>query len=189
MSFDVDINECLKVLKTGGIILYPTDTIWGLGCDATDAAAVAKIYALKNRAENKSMIVLLTSENEIEKYCKAPSEKIKTLLLKENRPLTIIYPEARELAKNLIGNDGTIAVRIVKDLFCEALINNLGKPIVSTSANISGESSPSCFAEISMEIISGADYVVSIKRSDTENKTASKIILWNNDDDIVVIRE
>ena len=149
MNFQNDINECITVLQAGGIILYPTDTIWGLGCDATNSAAVAKIYALKKRAENKSMIVLLSEEEEIEKYCKEPSEAIKKIIKNEIRPLTIIYPNAKNLAKNLIGEDGTIAIRIANESFCASLINTFEKPIVSTSANISGEQSPKNFRDIS----------------------------------------
>ena len=189
MNFENDITNCIKVLKTGGIILYPTDTIWGLGCDATNKMAVAKIYSLKKRAENKSMIILLNNDQEIKNYCKAPSEAIKKILATETRPLTVIYPDAKNLATNLIAVDGTVAIRIVRDSFCETIINLFGKPIVSTSANFSGDESPKFFKEISPEIINGVDYVVNYRRDDNNEKKASKILLWKNDDGIVVIRE
>ena len=189
MNFENDIKNCINVLKTGGIILYPTDTIWGLGCDATNKTAVAKIYSLKKRAENKSMIILLNNKKEIKNYCKAPSEAIKKILGNETRPLTVIYPDAKNLAINLIGVDGTVAIRIVKDSLCEAIINLFGKPIVSTSANFSGDESPKFFKEIFPEIINGVDYVVNYRRDDNVEKKPSKILLWKNDDEIVVIRE
>ncbi len=189
MNFENDIKDCVKFLNAGGIILYPTDTIWGIGCDATNANAVSKIYTLKKRAENKSMIVLLTDNKRIKNFAKEPSEKIQCLLKNEIRPLTIVYPDAKNLAKNLIGEDGTIAIRIAKDSFCELLINTFGKPIVSTSANISGEASPKRFLDISSEIIEGTDYVVNYRRDDANENVASKILLWKNDDEIIVIRE
>lgn len=189
MNFDKDLETCIQILKDGGIILYPTDTIWGLGCDATNKTAVAKIFALKQREEKKSMIILLDSENNIANFCKAPSQSITNLLSETASALTIIYPEARNLATNLINEDGTIAVRIVKDAFCEALIKSLGKPIVSTSANISGEASPGFFDEISVVIKNGADYVVHHRQKDRTIAKPSKIILWKSDDEIVVVRE
>jgi L-threonylcarbamoyladenylate synthase len=134
-----DIEKCLATLKSGGTILYPTDTIWGIGCDATNVAAVAKIYAIKKRDEKKSMIILLADENDIKNYAQEPDEKIKALFANTERPLTIIYPAAKNLAANLINEDGTIAIRVVKDAFCEYVIKAFGQPIVSTSANISGE--------------------------------------------------
>ena len=189
MNFENDIKECVKVLKAGGIILYPTDTIWGLGCDATNKEAVAKIYSLKQRSENKSMIVLLTDQNQIKDYCKSPSHSIKIIMRNEIRPLTIIYPNAKNLALNLIGNDDTIAIRIVKDSFCESIIHYLKQPIVSTSANISGSESPKNFKDISKEIINGVDYVVNYRRDDKDIKAASKILMWKNDNEIIILRE
>ncbi len=183
-----DIEKCLTTLKNGGTILYPTDTIWGIGCDATNAAAVAKVYGIKKRDEKKSMIILLAHENDIKNYAKEPDEKIKTLIANTERPLTIIYPAAKNLASNLINEDGTIAIRIVKDAFCEYLIKTFGKPIVSTSANISGEETAKHFGEISTEIKNGVDYIVEQQQKERGNTAASKIVKWDGDT-IIVIRE
>ena len=189
MNFENDIRECAKVLKAGGIILYPTDTIWGLGCDATNEVAVAKIYLLKQRAENKSMITLLVDKEEVKNYCKSPSQAIKEVLNNQKKPTTIIYPDAKNLAQNLIGADGTIAIRIVNDSFCEALITTFGKPVVSTSANISGKPSPKNFDEISSAIKNGVEYIVQHRQKDKMIAHPSKIMIWKTDDEIIVIRE
>lgn len=189
MSYEVDIENCIKILAEGGIILYPTDTIWGLGCDAENAEAVAKIYAVKKRAENKSMIILLADEKQIGHYAKAPSQKISTLLQETEKPLTIIYPDAKNLAENVINEDSTIAIRIVKDDFCEALIKRFGKAIVSTSANVSGEKSPASYDEISDEIKNAADYIVQHKRDNSTPARPSRIVKWEEDDELKVIRD
>ena len=189
MNFENEIEQCLEVLKTGGIILYPTDTIWGLGCDATNKSAVAKIYTLKKRAENKSMILLLANKEDIKNYCKSPSTTIEVLLKKEENPLTIVYPNAKNIAENLISDDGSVAIRIVRDAFCEALINTLGRPIVSTSANIAGEPSPTSYSSINDIIKKGADYVVQHRKDDNDFKKPSRILLWKSDGEILVIRE
>jgi L-threonylcarbamoyladenylate synthase len=183
-----DIEKCLATLKSGGTILYPTDTIWGIGCDATNAEAVAKIYAIKKRDEKKSMIILLANIADIENYAQAPDENIKSLIANTERPLTIIYPAAKNLAANLINEDGTIAIRVVKDAFCEYLIKAFGKPIVSTSANISGEETAKHFGEISTEIKTSVDYIVEQRQKERGNTAASKIVKWDGDK-IVVIRE
>ncbi len=189
MNFAKDIENCLRVLNAGGIILYPTDTIWGIGCDATNAAAVAKIYALKQRDEKKSMLILVASENEIKQYSKAPSDKIKSLLATTNKPLTIIYPNAKKLAANLINEDGTIAIRVVKDEFCKILIDAFGKPIVSTSANISGEKLAPIYSEISKDIVSGVDYVCEYRREEVIIALPSRIVKWTEQDELIVMRE
>jgi L-threonylcarbamoyladenylate synthase len=183
-----DIEKCLATLKSAGTILYPTDTIWGIGCDATNAKAVAKIYAIKKRDEKKSMIILLANIADIKNYAQEPDEKIKTLMANTERPLTIIYPAAKNLAANLINEDGTIAIRIVKDAFCEYVIKALGRPIVSTSANISGEETAKHYGEISTEIKKSVDYIVEQKQKERGNAAASKIVKWDGDR-IVVIRE
>jgi L-threonylcarbamoyladenylate synthase len=183
-----DIEKCLATLKSGGTILYPTDTIWGIGCDATNAEAVAKIYRIKKRDEKKSMIILLAHENDIKNYAYEPDEKIKDLLANTEKPLTIIYPKAKNLAANLLNEDGTIAIRVVKDAFCEYLLKAFGKPIVSTSANISGEETAKHFGEISTEVKNAVDYIVEQRRKEKTNTGASKIVKWN-EDKIIVIRE
>src|SRR5690349_4409775 len=137
-DFETDIEHCLDVLEQGGIILYPTDTVWGIGCDATDTTAVQKIYALKARPDSKSMIVLVAEEKDILKYVASPDIAVFDYLQKTNKPTTVIYDGAISLADNLIAADGSIAIRIVRDKFCRHLIKRFRKPIVSTSANISG---------------------------------------------------
>ncbi len=189
MNFENDIKICVSVLRAGGIILYPTDTIWGIGCDATNNEAVTKIFKLKKREEQKSMIILLSQTDDIKNYSKSPSAKIKKLLSTTEKPLTIIYPSAKNIAVNLISCNGTIAMRVVKDMFCEVLINTFGKPIVSTSANISGEPSPKVFDEISYAIKSGADYIVKHHQKNKIFTNPSKIILWKTDNELIVIRE
>jgi L-threonylcarbamoyladenylate synthase len=183
-----DIEKCLATLKSGGTILYPTDTIWGIGCDANNEAAVAKIYAIKKRDEKKSMIILVAHENDIKNYAQEPDENIKMLMANTERPLTIIYPAAKNLAANLINEDGTIAIRIVKDAFCEYLIKSLGRPIVSTSANISGEETAKHFGEITVEIKNSVDYIVEQRQKEKAGAAASKIVKWVGEE-IVVIRE
>ncbi|GAA4781374.1 L-threonylcarbamoyladenylate synthase [Olivibacter ginsenosidimutans] len=171
-----DINKSLEVLHAGGIILYPTDTIWGLGCDATNPQAIEKIYQLKGRAKDKSLIVLLENENRLISYVQEVPEVAYQLIEYTDKPLTIIYDGAKNLAPNLLAEDGSIGIRIVKHPFCEQLIKRFRKPIVSTSANISGEISPQNFAAISDAIKSGVDYVVHYGQEDTTPKQASTIM-------------
>jgi L-threonylcarbamoyladenylate synthase len=187
--FEVDIENCIKVLRTGGVILYPTDTVWGLGCDATNEAAVAKVYHIKQRAETKSLIILVSTESDLENFCKKPNEDILQLINTTERPLTIVYPDAKNLATNTINEDGTIAIRIPKNELCEKLLGQFGKPIVSTSANISGEPTANIYYEISSEIIKAVDYVCTYRQAELSNNIApSKIIKWNNDNSLTIIR-
>lgn len=189
MDFKNDIDACVACLKEGRIILYPTDTIWGIGCDATNEIAVAKIYALKKREETKSMIILLAEENNISRYAKTPSAMLRNELHKSAQPLSVIYPEAKNLAANLINGDGTIAIRLVKDEFCKAMITALGSPIVSTSANISGDVFAGNFNDVSPKIKTGADYIVKWRREDKSYLTPSTILKWTTDDKLQVIRK
>lgn len=189
MNYKKDIDSCIDILNKGGIILYPTDTIWGIGCDATNVKAVAKIYALKQREEKKSMIILLAEENEISFYAKTPSVIINDYLKKFTEPLTVIYPDAKSLAPNIIQEDCTIAIRIVRDTFCKELITAFGKPIVSTSANVSGEKSPAAFDAIDPKIKNGVDFIVKHRREDHVTSKPSRIIKWEENDEITVIRE
>ncbi|HPH99339.1 MAG TPA: L-threonylcarbamoyladenylate synthase [Chitinophagaceae bacterium] len=188
MNFLLDIDHCLATLRKGGLILYPTDTIWGIGCDATNAAAVATIYQLKKRAEYKAMIVLLANEQDVVKYVTPIDERIFDYLKTTKKPTTIIYEGATGLAKNLITLDGTIAIRIVQDDFCKSLITKFGKPLVSTSANLSGQASPKNFSTIDPTIIKGVDYVVEYKRVDNTSATPSSIVKWNADGFAEIIR-
>lgn len=188
MDVNVDIEKCVSILNDGGLILYPTDTIWGIGCDAMNSTAVAKIYAFKKRAEEKSMIILVAEEKDIEQYAVTISDEIKNEIRSYKKPLTIIYPEAKNLAVNLISPDNSIAIRIVKDDFCKKLIFHFGKPIVSTSANISGERTAISFADISDEIKKGVDYITRHRREEKIKNTPSRIIKWTGEK-IIIIRE
>jgi len=184
-----EINKALEVLKTGGIILYPTDTVWGLGCDATNAEAVAKIYALKNRAGNKGMIILLDTENKLQSYVQEVPDIAYDLIEYSEKPLTIIYPGAKNLAINVISEDKTIGIRIPKHDFCQQLIQRFRKPIVSTSANISGEPSPVNFSKIDQKIIDGVDYVVDLEQESNEVKQISTIMKLAIDGQFTFIRK
>jgi len=188
MNFDTDITEALLVLQTGGLILYPTDTVWGIGCDATDAAAVAKIFALKNREDGKSMIVLIADENEIPKYVSQPDPKVFDYIKGIYKPTTVIYEGATGLAKNLINKNGSIAIRVVKDAFCKKLINRFGKPIVSTSANIAGYPAPANFRDIDVQIKNGVDYIVQHRQDDITEAQPSAIVKWESDGSLSIIR-
>lgn len=173
-------------LKGGKIILYPTDTVWGLGCDATNSEAVSKIYQLKNREERKSLVVLVSSVEMLKEYIEEVPEKALKILQDTNKPTTIIYNQAKNLADNAIALDGSIAIRIPEHAFCLELIQKLGKPIVSTSANVSGEATPKSFSEISQPILDGVDYIVNLERDKITDKSST--ILKINDGDIEVIR-
>ena len=188
MPFKNDIEQCLTVLQNGGIILYPTDTVWGIGCDATNENAVAKIYALKNRIESKSMIILLAEESEILKYTSPQTNQIFDYLKGIHKPVTVIYPNAKNLAKNIVNTDGTVGILIAKDDFCKELINSFGKPIVSSSANVSGYPTPGLFSDIDVIIKSGVDYIVHYRQDDDEPKSPSTIIKINEDGNIEIIR-
>ncbi len=187
-DFEKDIINSLKTLRAEGIILYPTDTIWGIGSDATKKTSVQKIFELKKRPEKKSMIILVADENMIGDYVSNPSEKILAFLAKTETPTTAIFKNAYHLPSNLINEDGSIAIRIVNDEFCRELIQQLQKPLVSTSANFSGEKFPQNFTEISKEIKNGVDYIVQHRRNDFSKKAPSSIIKLNDQDEIEVIR-
>lgn len=178
-NFENDIHQAVIILQQGGIILYPTDTIWGIGCDATNSAAVKRIYQLKNREEKKSMIILLPNENEIEKFVSDPSKKIIDFLSVQKKPTTAIFDHAINLPQNLVNPDGSIAIRIVRDDFCQVLLHRLGKPLVSTSANISGNGSPKNFSDIGPAIKKGVDYIVFHRRQEEKMYHPSAIIKLN----------
>ncbi|MFC5284894.1 L-threonylcarbamoyladenylate synthase [Pedobacter alpinus] len=184
-----EINKAFEVLKQGGLILYPTDTVWGIGCDATNAEAVAKVYALKNREDSKSLIILLDTDNKLQSYVSEIPDVAYDLIEYSEKPLTIIYSGAKNLASNLINADGSIGIRIVKHNFCEQLIQRFRKPIVSTSANISGEVTPANFGEIRQEIIDGVDYVVDLEQMSSEKKQASTIMKLEPDGKFAFIRK
>ena len=200
-----DLQQALQVLRSGGIIVYPTDTVWGIGCDATNVESVKRIYALKQREDSKSMLVLLDSAAKLNYYVDVP-EAAEMLLGVQNtdrfadgaqtdlqdeatKPMTIIYPNARHLAQNLIAEDGSIGIRITSEPFSQALCAQLKKPIVSTSANISGHPSARFFHEIEQAILEGADYVCLFRREDETPHQPSTIIKINADNSFKIIRQ
>lgn len=184
-----DLKAALHTLRDGGLILYPTDSIWGIGCDATNAAAVAKVYALKGRSADKSLVVLLENDNQLQSYVQDVPEVAYSLVEFAEKPLTIVYSGAKNLAPNLIASDGSIAIRIVRHPFCESLIRRFRKPIVSTSANISGEPAPALFEDVTAEIVDGVDYVVEYGQLDRENSQASTIMKLDSSGKFSFIRK
>jgi L-threonylcarbamoyladenylate synthase len=180
MNFENDIDRCLQALKAGGLILYPTDTVWGVGCDATNAAAVQKICQLKRRPDEKAMIVLVADERQVLQYVAAPDLQIFDYLQEVKKPTTVIYQGAIGLADNLVAMDGSIAIRICNEEFCKHLIKRFRKPIVSTSANISGQPAARTFKEIADEIKKSVDHVVQYRQDDKTVAAPSSIITWSN---------
>ena len=185
---NTEIKNTLAVVAAGGIILYPTDTIWGIGCDATDAAAIRRIYDLKQRDDSKSLIMLLAEAKDIFRYVANPQPDIVDMIMSFERPTTVIYDQAIGLPDNLVNADGSIAIRVTRDSFCKSLIKRLKKPLVSTSANISGQPSPQAFGEIDPAIINGVDYVVDHRREEKEAIPPSRIIRMHADGSVTVIR-
>jgi len=183
-----DINNAIKVLRNGGVILYPTDTVWGLGCNASDEKAVERIYKIKQRADTKSMLVLVDKPSMIDYYVDNMPDIAWDLIELTEEPLTIIYDKAKNFAKNLIAQDGSIGIRVGKDEFVQKLISRFRAPIVSTSANVSGEKTPQNFAEISQEIIDSVDYVVKYRQDDYSKRKPSKIIKLKENGEFVILR-
>lgn len=171
-----DIEKALEVLKNGGLILYPTDTIWGIGCDATNAEAVQKIYDLKGRHQDKPLIILIENENQLASYVREIPDVAYELIEYAEKPLTIVYDGAKNLAENLIAEDGSIGIRVISNPFCSKLLQRFKKPIVSTSANLSGQPSPQDFYSISSEITEGVDYIVNYGQDIINEFKASTIM-------------
>jgi L-threonylcarbamoyladenylate synthase len=184
-----DIKAAVEILRQGGVILYPTDTIWGIGCDATREDAVKKIFTLKQRHDEKSMLILLDEAEKLPKYVAEVPEIAWNILEVADKPLTIIYPNAQNLAKSLIADDGSVGIRIVQDEFCCGLIRRFGRPIVSTSANISGMPWPSDFQKIDESIVKGVDYVVKWQQNSKLCGKPSGIIKLELNGEVKVIRE
>lgn len=182
------INSSYFNLKDGGIIIYPTDTVWGIGCDATNENAVTKIFHIKKREESKSLVILVNNIEMLRRYVGEIPTILIDLLKEGTKPTTVIYENPKGLAKNVIANDNTVAIRIAQDEFCQKLIKKFGKPIVSTSANISGSRTPSTFKEIDQSILDEVDYVVNLYQDKT-NDSPSKIIKIGKDGELEVIRE
>lgn len=176
-------------MQKGGIILYPTDTVWGIGCDATNEKAVAKVYTLKKRKDSKSMLLLTDNEAKLNMYVSEIPDIAWDLLSVADKPLTIIYPRAKNLPQSLLAEDGSIGIRITREEFSRKLSERFRRPIVSTSANISGEKPPANFAEISEEIKNGVDYIVNYRQNDKEKSQPSGIIKLGEGGLVQIIRE
>jgi L-threonylcarbamoyladenylate synthase len=187
-DFETDITESLDILKKGGLILYPTDTVWGIGCDATNPVAVEKIYLLKRRSSAQSMIVLLADIRDLNIYTGHLHPYMSEYLEKTTSPTTVIYDGAIGVAENLVHADGTIAIRIISENFCRHLIKRFKKPLVSTSANISGDNTAANFKQISQAIIDGVDYVVKYRQSDEHLGVPSTLVRFNNQGQVEVLR-
>lgn len=183
-----DMAQALEVLKKGGIILYPTDTIWGIGCDATNEEAVKKIYDLKQRSDAKSMLVLVGSEGELQRNVEEVPEAAWMLIETAVNPITIIYDRPKGIARNLLAGDGSAGIRITSEVFSRTLCNRLRHPIVSTSANISGKKTPVTFSEIDEDIKKGVDYIVRFRQNDISRHKSSNIIKVSDSGIIKIIR-
>jgi L-threonylcarbamoyladenylate synthase len=183
-----EIPKIIEILNNGGTILYPTDTIWGIGCDATNKLAVEKIYKIKQRIDSKAMLILLDSESRLQQYINEVPEIAYQLIEVSDKPLTIIYPGAKNLASNLVAEDNSIGIRIPNDEFCQKLLARFRKPLVSTSANLAGINSPAFFEEIDDNIKSKVDYIVKWRQDDITPKAPSSIIKLSVGGEIKIIR-
>lgn len=183
-----EINNCITALKNGGLILYPTDTLWGIGCDATNKEAVKKVYALKQREDSKALVCLVANQAMLERYVEQVPEVAYDLIDLATKPTTIVYDGPKGVATNLVADDNSLAIRVATDKFCQYLINKFGRPIVSTSANISGMATPNNFKDIHPHILKGVDYVVNLPLANP-NAAPSSIIKLKNDGTVKVIRE
>lgn len=183
-----EIENALLTLKKGGIILYPTDTVWGIGCDATNPDAVDKVFKLKQRSDEKSLICLVNDFRMLNEYVENIPEVAYDILKYAKKPTTIIYDDPIRVAENIIADDNSLAIRVTKDEFCKKLIQKFRRPLVSTSANISGEKTPQSYAEIDPLILEGVDYVVNLQH-DKKSGKPSAIIKLKNDGSVKVIRQ
>jgi len=185
---DKEIRKAGEVLRSGGTILYPTDTIWGIGCDATCSEAVERIFQIKQRAESKSMLILVSDLEMLRKHVSHVPEQIIRFLQSTDKPTSIIYPDGCRLATRLLAEDGSVGIRLTADPFCHPLIQNSGFPLVSTSANISGDDPPKSFADISPEIRQKVDHIVTWRQDDRNPATPSSIFKLQRDGSLSVIR-
>jgi len=184
-----DLRNALEALKNGGLILYPTDTVWGIGCDATREESVERIYRLKQRAEKQSMLILVDTIDRIYSYVDPVPDIAIDLMEVADKPLSIVFSGARNLASNLVAHDGSIGIRVCRDPFCRELIKRFRKPVVSTSANLHDEPPPSCFAEIGKPILQGVDYTVIWRQDDTTRATPSDIIRIGPGGEVEILRK
>ena len=188
VDIEQDIKNCIATLEHGGTLLYPTDTVWGLGCDALNAEAVEKIFALKQRPKEKSMIVLLADARDVLQYVATPPPDVIAILEGFDRPTTVIYEHALGFPDNVVNQDGSIAIRVTDDPFCKALIKRYKRPIISTSANISGQPTPAIYKLVDASIINGVDYVVRHRQDDDAIKSPSRLVKVDEDGGVVVLR-
>lgn len=188
-DFTNDLEQCLEVLHLGGIILYPTDTVWGLGCDATNDAAVKKLNILKGKPDQKGLIVLLATERDVLQYVASPDMEVFDFLEQQTRPTTVIYNYGLNVADDVLNSDGSIAIRIISEDFCRHLIKRFRKPIVATSANFHGEPTPQNFTHINPLLLEQTDYVVKFRQDELGVSVASAIIKWNSNGDVTFIRK
>lgn len=186
--FEEDIKRCMQVLERGGVILYPTDTIWGLGCDALNEAAVDKVFAVKNRPKEKSLIILVADARDIFKYVAMPHPDIVDIVNSFDKPTTVVYDGAIGFPGNVVHEDGSIGVRVTTDPFCKALIKRFGKPIVSTSANISGSPPAPFYTQVSDKIKRAVDYTVQYRQNDSTPAQPSRIVKIKDDGSLDIIR-
>lgn len=184
-----DIAEAVRVVKAGGVILYPTDTIWGIGCDASNPEAVARVYAIKQRTDSKALICLLGSDASLNLYVPDVPEVAYDLIELSTKPLTIIYDNARNLAPNLLADDGSVGMRVTKEEFSQTLCMRCKRALVSTSANVSGQPSPACFADIDPELLQAVNYVCTSRRNEKPQAKPSSIMKLSKNNEIKIIRE
>jgi len=183
-----EVSNALRILEDEGVLIYPTDTIWGMGCDATSQVAVKKIYKIKNRSESKSLIILVNGMEMLKKYVNTVPKVVEKFLKTSTKPTTVIYSHPKGLAQNVIASDDTVAIRIVQSDFCKIMIREFGKPVVSTSANFSGQPSASSFKEIDPLLLKQVDYIVNLPAAESKN-TASQIIKLNDLGEIEFLRK
>ena len=188
VDFEEDIKNCIHTLQQGGVILYPTETVWGLGCDALNEAAAEKIFAIKQRPKEKSMIVLLADARDVLQYVAAPPPDIIAIIEAFDRPTTVIYENALDFPSNVVNQDGSIAIRVTTDLFCKALIKRYRKPIISTSANISGQPTPSIYGTVDRSIMEHSDYVVKYRQDDERVRSPSRLVRIDDEGGVEVVR-
>lgn len=188
VDFEIDIKNCVEVLRQGGIILNPTDTVWGIGCNANDENAIEKVCSLKKRPKEKSFIILLAEEKDILKYVAAPPPDIIDIVAQFSEPTTIVFEQGIDLPESILSETGSVAIRVVTDLFCKALIKRLGSPLLSTSANFSGAPTPRNFIEIDEDIKMKVDYVVLHQQQEARGNKSSRIVKLDDEGNIMTIR-
>ncbi len=188
IDLNKDIDAAVRVLDEGGVILYPTDTVWGIGCDACNPAAVEKVYRIKNRPDSKALITLVGSVGDLERWVEIVPPVAVDMISGSERPVTVVFDKGRGLAPNLLAADGSVGLRVTSEAYSRALCDRLGRPVVSTSANVSGDPSPAFYAEISPEILSLVDYVACYRRDDIVPRQPSQVVKISSDGTVKILR-